>query len=220
MTELTKHSHKPTFDNISKEKRERILSVATNEFANNGFENTSIYTIAKRAEISVGSLYKYFENKDDIFITVVHMGLRKLEELLAELYKKDEDVIIKVERIIRELIYFSRKHPDLIKLYAVITASKSSPLLVSVAQEMEAVSARIYTQAILEGQKTGDVREDIDPAFFAFVLDSIFMSLQFSYACDYHKKRYAIYDEEGNFSSDEFVVEQTLKFIKAAFNFK
>lgn len=220
MTELTNRSYKPTFDNIPKEKRERILAVATNEFANNGFENTSIYRIAKRAKISVGSLYKYFDSKDDIFITVVHMGLHKLEELLTELYKKDEDVIIKVERIIREIIYFSRKYPDLIKLYAVVTASKSSPLLVSVAQKMEAISAQIYTQAILGGQKTGDVREDIDPAFFAFMLDSIFMSLQFSYACDYYKKRYAIYDEKGKFSSDEFVVEQSLKFIKAAFNFK
>ncbi|HZK21708.1 MAG TPA: TetR/AcrR family transcriptional regulator [Oscillospiraceae bacterium] len=220
MVKLKNHSYKPTFDNIPKEKRDRILAVATSEFANNGFENTSIYTIAKKAKISVGSLYKYFDSKDNIFITVVQMGLYKLEGLLTEIYAKDEDVIIKVERIIRELIYFSRKNPDLIKLYAVVTASKSSPLLVSVAQEMEAISADIYIKAIVEGQKTGDVREGIDPAFFAFMLDNIFMSLQFSYACDYYKKRYAIYDGNGKFDSDEFVVEQTLKFIKAAFNFK
>ncbi len=212
--------HKPTFDNIPEEKRQRILAVATNEFASYGFENTSIEKIAKRACISVGSIYRYFDSKEDMFITVVHLGLSRLENLLSELYSKDEDVIIKVEKIIRELIDFSRKHPDLIKLYSVLTASKSSLLLFSLAQEMEAVTAGIYTKAIIDGQKTGDVRTDIDPAFFAFLLDSLFMSLQFSYASDYYKKRYEVYNKEDIFDDDEFVVEQTLKFIKAAFNFK
>ena len=36
------------------------------EFADNGFENTSIQQIAKKAGISVGSIYKYFENKETI----------------------------------------------------------------------------------------------------------------------------------------------------------
>lgn len=219
MSAFKKH-HKPTFDNIPKEKRERILKVATNEFATNGFENTSIEQIAKKAGISVGSVYKYFDSKEDMFITVAHLGLSKLEELLTELYAKDEDLLIKVEKIIRELVAFSRREPDLIKIYGRLTASKSSPLLTSLAQEMAAVSAKIYTQSIIEGQKTGDVRKDIDPDFFAFLLDSLFMTLQFSYASDYYKQRYALYNGEGIFDDDEFMVEQTLKFIKAAFNFK
>lgn len=42
--------HKPTFDNISAEKRSRILDAATNEFAVKGFENGNIGTIAKKRE--------------------------------------------------------------------------------------------------------------------------------------------------------------------------
>ena len=41
--------HKPTFDNISAEKRSRILDAATNEFAVKGFENGNIGTIAKKS---------------------------------------------------------------------------------------------------------------------------------------------------------------------------
>lgn len=40
--------HKPTFDNIPAEKREKILSVALTEFATKGFENANINTIAKK----------------------------------------------------------------------------------------------------------------------------------------------------------------------------
>ena len=46
--------YKPTFSNISEEKRTKILTVAVNEFANNGFNNANINTIAKKAEVSVG----------------------------------------------------------------------------------------------------------------------------------------------------------------------
>ena len=37
--------HKPTFDNISAEKRSRILDAATNEFAVKGFENGNIQNV-------------------------------------------------------------------------------------------------------------------------------------------------------------------------------
>ena len=40
--------HKPTFDNISKEKRFNILKVAVSEFSSQGFENANINTIAKK----------------------------------------------------------------------------------------------------------------------------------------------------------------------------
>ena len=67
--------HKPTFDNISEEKRKKILDVAVNEFANHGFENANINTIAKKADVSVGSLYKYFDTKADLFLTSVNYGV-------------------------------------------------------------------------------------------------------------------------------------------------
>ena len=48
--------HKEAFDKIPEEKRKRVLDAATMEFAQYGFENTSIQQIAKKAEISVGSV--------------------------------------------------------------------------------------------------------------------------------------------------------------------
>ena len=58
--------HKATFDNISQEKRMRIINAATTEFALKGFDNANINNIAKKAGVSVGSLYKYFTNKQDV----------------------------------------------------------------------------------------------------------------------------------------------------------
>ncbi len=212
--------HKAAFDKIPQEKRDRIVRVAIEEFANNGFENTSIQQIAKKSGISVGSVYKYFDNKETLFTMVVQQGLSSLEELLMGLADSPEDIIIKAETIIRALLDFSREQPELIKLYCQLTTSDNSEIISGFSQRIEAMTASIYTVAINEAQKTGDVRDDINPAFFAFLLDNIFMMLQFSTACDYYKERFFIYTGKQAGESDELIVEQTLRFLKAAFNFK
>ena len=119
--DLQKH-HKPTFDNISPEKRVRILDTATKEFAFKGFENANMSTIAKKAGVSVGSLYKYFENKQDLFLTTIQYSIQSMEELLNVLAVSEEDVLVKVERIIREIQRSSKENATLIKLYNGMTA--------------------------------------------------------------------------------------------------
>ena len=220
MTQQKTQLHKAAFEKIPKEKRERILRVATEEFANSGFEHTSIQQIARKSAISVGSVYKYFENKEMLFTTVVQDGLSSLESLLLKVSASEDDIIVKAEKIIRALLEFSKEKPELIKLYCSMTTGGNSDFLNQLSQRIEAVSASIYTQAISIAQETGDVRNDINPAFFAFLLDSIFMMLQFSTACPYYKERFFIYTGKQAPESDEQIVEQTLLFLKAAFNFK
>lgn len=211
---------KTTFEKLPEEKRRRILKVATEEFSNNGFENTSIQHIAKKSNISVGSIYKYFENKESLFTYIVQEGLSTLEKTLLELAPTDEDILIKAEKIIRTLLSFSREQPEFVRLYCSLTTRGNSEFLNQLSQRIEAVSASIYTQTIAIAQETGEVRKDVNPAFFAYLLDNVFMMLQFSTACPYYRERFFIYTGKQASESDELIVEQTLLFLKAAFNFK
>lgn len=51
--------------------KERILNVAIEEFAKNGYKATSTNVICKKANISKGLLYHYYNSKENIYITVV-----------------------------------------------------------------------------------------------------------------------------------------------------
>lgn len=51
--------------------KERILNVAIEEFAQNGYKATSTNVICKKANISKGLLYHYYNSKENIYITVV-----------------------------------------------------------------------------------------------------------------------------------------------------
>ena len=209
--------HKEAFDKIPEAKRKRVLDAATDEFATYGFENTSIQQIAKRAEITVGSVYKYFENKDELFAMVVKENLSLLEELLLHHSSSDEDVMVKAESVLKELLKFSKKHPQLIKLYCAITTGNNTEFSRLLAQRVESISAKVYTEVIEKAQLSGDARKDIDPKFFAFLLNNVFMMSQFSISCDYYKERFKVYMGEDVENKDDFIIEQTLKFIKAAF---
>lgn len=213
--DLKKH-HKPTFDNLPEEKRRRILETATKEFAKKGYHDASISSIASKSGISVGAVYKYFDNKQDLFLTIVDHSIDRMETLLTGLARADEDVIIKVEKILREIIKESREDGILIKLYNSMTAINDKKLAKQFAVEMESMTAKIYTEAIIESQKNGEIRTDIDPRVAALLIDNLFMNLQFSYAGDYYEERFKIFCGDDIHQKDEFVIEQILKFIKSA----
>ena len=211
-----KMHHKPTFDNIPPEKRTRVIDAATKEFAKKGYHDASVSSIAAKANISVGAIYKYFENKQDLFLTIIDESIVRIENLLLGLAKTDEDVMIKVEKILREIISVSREDGVLINLYNSMTSINDKKLASQFAKEMEQIIAEIYTQAIIEGQANGEIRKDIDPKVAAFLIDDLFMSLQFSFANDYYIQRFKIYCGDDAIDKDEFIIHEVLKFIKSA----
>lgn len=74
----------PRFDKLAQEKRERILDIAAQEFAVYGFEDASINRILERAQMSKGAAYYYFEDKADLFATVVRYCIEHLQLINQE----------------------------------------------------------------------------------------------------------------------------------------
>jgi len=66
------------FDNLDPAKQEGILRAAGEEFAEKGFEAASINRIIQESGMSKGSVYYYFEDKADLFATVVERGAQRV----------------------------------------------------------------------------------------------------------------------------------------------
>ena len=79
---------KPTFYNLSDDKRKRVLQAIMEEFADTDSEKISINRIIKRANISRGSFYQYFDDKVDLvevlFLTLVDMNIKDAYRALSE----------------------------------------------------------------------------------------------------------------------------------------
>ena len=214
---MTQSFHKDTFDRIPDEKRTRILEIAIAEFANKGFDNANINDIAQIAGISVGSLYKYFDSKENFFLTCIRFGQETLENVLTDALESKDDILDKAEKIVRMIQIHSRQNKDLIRLYNEITSESNSVLVKKLSRDLEVISAHAYSTLIQKAKDVGDIREDVDPKLYAFFTDSLFMMLQFSYSCEYYQERFKIYAGDDIFDRDEAVIAQFMSFLKAAF---
>ncbi len=206
------------FGRIPEEKRNRIFDAAISEFATYGYMNANTNKIARKAGISVGSLFQYFENKEDLFLTIVKHCATIMKVTLEAILVGEEDILLKVEKLLRAIQKHSRENLDMIRLYYEMTAQSNSKIICEVVKDMETITAKLYAELIRKAQSEQEARTDCDPEMFAFLIDNIFMMLQFSYSCDYYRERFKVYVKEDVFEQDDFVVEQTLKFIKAAFS--
>jgi AcrR family transcriptional regulator len=70
----------------SRERVERILDAAAEEFADAGFDAATTEAIARRAETSIGSVYQFFPNKQALFDAVAHRYLVRSRVLFDELF--------------------------------------------------------------------------------------------------------------------------------------
>jgi len=69
---------------LKEEIKERIQQKAIIEFLKYGYEEASMRNIAKKSAISVGNLYNYYKNKEDLFYSLTKTSYRYLEELLKK----------------------------------------------------------------------------------------------------------------------------------------
>lgn len=65
----------PKWKRRKEDRPAEILSAALDAFVEHGFAETKLADVAKRAGIAKGTLYLYFDNKQDLFAAVVRHGL-------------------------------------------------------------------------------------------------------------------------------------------------
>lgn len=204
---------------LTDDKLAEILEVGITEFAEKGPDGGNINVIAKKAGISVGVLYKYYDNKEIFFQACLKRSLIVLESVLRDIIERDDKLLIRAEKMIRAVLHYSRGYSNYVKMYNAITSGSSQKYASVYAKEIESLTSKIYTEFIERAIRDKDIRDDINPRFFAFFFDNLLMMLQFSYSCDYYKERAKIYCGEDIFSNDEKVVSELLKFLESAFTF-
>lgn len=88
---------KKVFEELEKEKQDRILDAAIKEFAEYGYENGSTNRIVSVCGISKGSLFKYFENKEELYFYLIDtISVQMAEEMKADISKLSADLYERV----------------------------------------------------------------------------------------------------------------------------
>lgn len=106
---------------------ERILVAALQLYGERGFHATQTPDIAARAGISVGGLYRYFRDKHQIFLEIVHRGLehnrREQDQMVADVEAALQAGEVDVRAVVEHVIDWTWKRlhpvaPDLLRTFA------------------------------------------------------------------------------------------------------
>lgn len=210
--------HTKTFDKIDAEKRQALLAVAVQEFAANGFNGTSINDLARKAGVSIGSLYSYFPSKDDLFLTVAAMGHDLLEQAIGDIDPQGS-LFETFGTLLRRARDYAISNPELNLIYLDATTQGLRHLSSRLTLSLESLSVELYRKVIEAGKARGEIRADVETNAAAFVLDNVLLLFQFSFASDYYRDRLRIFLglEDGQEIDSERLIVQIRDFALRAF---
>lgn len=149
-----------TFDNLPDDKRQRVLTEATQEFAEHGYHQASINRIVDRLGIAKGSLFKYFGNKQGLFEHIFGHAVTSFKKPLKLI--RDTPGLDFFERIERSLVTggeFVQAHPHLYSIYLKMLFNENFPLRERFLGEIRGAHAKYLRQLVESG-----IREDHLPA--------------------------------------------------------
>ncbi|MBW2709280.1 MAG: TetR/AcrR family transcriptional regulator [Deltaproteobacteria bacterium] len=163
------------FLKLDEKKRERVLSAAINEFADQNYNNASMNVVVKAAGISKGALFKYFRSKAGLFGFVYKMALGRVKDYLRRVRDESEaeDFFTRLEKVMLAGLDFIRAHPGLAAIYYRIVFTGDSPYKREIVEEVHRESLEFIESLIQKGIESGELRPDLDPGLSAFMVEAV-----------------------------------------------
>jgi AcrR family transcriptional regulator len=97
---------------LKEEVKKRIIDSAIRVFKKDNYRKASMNEIAKYADVSVGNIYRYFDNKKNLYDYIVKDIYKKLTEILEFCQNKDDSLDLMIENCINEFVDMYSKDKD------------------------------------------------------------------------------------------------------------
>jgi multidrug efflux pump subunit AcrA (membrane-fusion protein)/DNA-binding transcriptional regulator YbjK len=109
---------RPKDPDLESRRRDEILAAAAKVFARDGFAETDVQDIADAVGVSKGTVYRYFETKDGLFLAAVDRGLRELCATCDAIF---EDAALSplamVRKAVTNYLTFFHRRPEMAELF-------------------------------------------------------------------------------------------------------
>lgn len=156
--------------------RQEMLAAALDLFSQKGYHNVSMHEIAEKAEFAIGTLYKFFENKEDLYKALVLEQCDKFEDAIARAIGDADDEVEKLRNYVRTKGEEVRANLPFVRLYLAESRGASFNIKAGLDEE---VRKRHYAfleklASILDsGIKNKRFKKIAGPYYLAVALDSV-----------------------------------------------
>jgi AcrR family transcriptional regulator len=162
-------------------KRMQILESAIGVFAEKGFHSAKMQDIADELTIAKGTIYEYFQTKEDLFLAVYDYWMDEYEQSMNRAIDDHFDPVSKADALIDTTVEFYEKHakhaPLLLEFWAHALRSSSDVFLTRIRQMKKRLSV-LGTEVTNQMQKL-HLFKKVDSGSFAIlelgISDGIFL---------------------------------------------
>lgn len=163
---------RPRFAKLDPSKRDAILNAAASEFGDLGFERASYNRIIERAGLSKGAMYYYFDDKEDLFATVLQDAADQVSRVLpevpqcgavAEYWSSIETLYLQIMRLMTE-------HPRVAALVPLLCAVWRRSDRPASLDRLDGQMRTWLVELLDVGRQVGAVRDDVPEEMLVSVI--------------------------------------------------
>ncbi|HEX6034070.1 MAG TPA: TetR/AcrR family transcriptional regulator [Anaerolineales bacterium] len=167
-----------TFLNLPEEKRRAFIDIALEEFANNDYNTASISKIVEKAGIAKGSVYQYFEDKQDLFLYLLDVANREMMGVIQHTPPPDPnaDFFETLRWQMSVAVRASLKFPAHSRLARRAYASPL-PFRDTILEKAKRIREEHFQAMVARAQASGHLDPDLDPAVVSFMVQGLMSEL-------------------------------------------
>ena len=156
-------------------RRRHMLSSALELFAEKGYHNISMHSIAKKAEFAIGTLYKFFRNKEDLYKALVTEMATDYHRILTEVLAGEDDTLTVIRSYISAKSNFFADRIASLRLYFAETRGASFNIAAGLDRDMLKLYNELVERltAVLEIGIERNVLRRMDPYYMAISLEGL-----------------------------------------------
>ncbi|MEZ4527365.1 MAG: TetR/AcrR family transcriptional regulator [Desulfobacterales bacterium] len=156
--------------------RREILAAALKLFSEKGFHNVAMHEIAKEAEYAVGTLYKFFKNKKDLYQALIIENSDRFHEEISKAVEEADDEVEKLRSFVRVHNTVFRENIAVIRLYFAETREATFNIKAGLDKELrQRYEKFMHTLAAIfeSGMEKNMFQKIGEPYHLAVALDSL-----------------------------------------------
>ena len=172
---------RPRFLKLDPDRRNAIVSAAKAEFAESGFEQASYNRIIERAGLSKGAMYYYFDDKLDLYVTVLEAVNDEFVAFMemGENWQPTGDFWLAMGALGAKSFEFATAHPELLALMKSIQSFPMKARKEGRLGELFDVWRGMLLKLLEHGQAREQVRVDVPVALLVEICVALDEAIDF-----------------------------------------
>lgn len=162
-------------------RRKSILDAAKSVFAERGFLNATMEEIAERCELAVGTLYRYFQSKEEIYVSLLFEAMEMFRVAIETAKNSGAPPPEQLRAVWRFFYDFYRDQPEYYRAFMFLhnegLREAISSEVIDEINRRAGVNFRLVSEIVQAGVERGIYRSDLDVRGVVDVLWSLLMGL-------------------------------------------